>query len=143
MRRSLQRWAGGFSLAAAGAHGFLAPAHLEEWWGYGLVFLAAGAAQAVLGLALLTDAFREKDGSWRPGGQRLERAMLGSGIVGTLLLIGLYVVTRTTGIPLGPGAGVVEEVAPIDLVTKVFEVAIVVLLALLVRLRLRDRTAPN
>ncbi len=135
MRRSLQHWAGGFSLAAAAAHSYLAPAHLEEWWGYGLVFLAAGAAQAVLGLALLTDAFREKDGSWRPGGQRLERAMLWSGIVGTILLIGLYVVTRTTGIPAGPEAGVIERVAPIDIVTKVFELAVVVLLAMLVRLR--------
>jgi hypothetical protein len=134
-RKSIQRWAGACSLGAAAAHGSLVSEHLREWWGYGLVFVAAGLAQAVLGLALLTDAFRERDGTFRPGGARGEAALQWAGIVGTLLLVGLYVVTRTVGIPSGPQAGTVEEVAPIDVVTKALEVTVVVLLARLVRRR--------
>ncbi len=124
--------AGVLQLGAAAAHGGLAPEHLAEWWGYGLFFLAAAGAQAVLGLALVTRAVNERDAG--PSWWRLRRAMLLAGVVGNLLILTLYAVTRTVGIPwFGPSAGEVEAVAPIDLLTGAAEAVSVALLALLLR----------
>ncbi|HUR62375.1 MAG TPA: hypothetical protein VM286_08455 [Candidatus Thermoplasmatota archaeon] len=125
--RRLTRWAGGLSIAAAALHGGVSVEHFEEWWGYGVFFLVSAAAQMVLGLALLTNAVNPKDAgeSWRG----LWRAMVCAGIVGNVLILLLYVVTRTLGIPFfGPGVGDVEAVAGIDAITGVLEVATVVIL---------------
>jgi hypothetical protein len=127
-----ERLAGAFSIGAAALHGTLIQEHLTEWWGYGLFFLAAALAQVVLGLALLTDAINadESGANWR----RLKRAMYVAGVIGNALLILMYVVTRTIGIPfLGPGAGRVEAVAPIDILDKALELAVIVILVTLWR----------
>jgi hypothetical protein len=126
------RWAGALSLAAGAVHGGVAPEHFAEWWGYGLFFVVAATAQAVLGLALLTDAVNPRDSG--PGWRRLQRAMLWAGVVGNLLILALYTVTRTVGIPfLGPGAGTIEEIGLPDVASLAFEVATVALLALALR----------
>ncbi len=130
-RRGLETWAGGLSIAAGGLHGGLASEHLQEWWGYGLFFLFAAAAQLVLGLALLTNAVNAIDSG--PAWARLKRGMYGTGIAGNLAILGLYAVTRTVGIPVGAAAGRIEAVAPIDVVSKVLEAAVIVLLAVLLR----------
>jgi len=133
----LERVAGSLSLAAGFIHGGVAPQHFAEWWGYGLFFLGAALAQAVYGLALLTDAVNERD--FGAGWRRLRRNVYVAGIVGNLAIVALYVVTRTTGIPFfGPEAGEVEEVAFIDVVSKVAELALVGILFVLLR---RARTA--
>jgi hypothetical protein len=130
--RALARWAGGLSVAAAAAHGSVSPEHFSEWWGYGLFFVVAATAQMVLGLALLTDAVNPRDGG--PRWRTWWHALLWCGVVGNLLILALYAVTRTVGIPFfGPEAGVVEEVAGIDVVTSLLEVATVGLLAMLLR----------
>ncbi|MFO1532083.1 MAG: hypothetical protein ABR562_00045 [Thermoplasmatota archaeon] len=128
-------------VVAAGAHGFLAPEHFAEWWGYGLFFIFASALQAVWGLALLTNAINPKDSG--PRWRRLKTGFLVLGILGNVTTIVLYVVTRTVGIPLaGPQAGVVEEVAVVDIFTKVVEGATVFLLvAILLRLRASEPVA--
>jgi hypothetical protein len=121
-------WAGGLSLAAGAVHGVVAPGHFAEWWGYGLFFVAATLAQMVLGLALLTDAVNPPDAG--PSWVSLWRGMVWAGIVGNLLIIALYAVTRTVGIPLlGPEAGRVEPVGFLDVVSLVCEVAVIALLA--------------
>lgn len=128
----LAKWTGSLSLAAGAIHGGVSVEHFAEWWGYGVFFVAAATCQMVLGLALLTNAVNPKDAgaSWR----RLWGLMVWLGIVGNLLIVGLYAVTRTTGIPfLGPDAGKVEELSGIDVVTTLLEVVTVVLLALMVR----------
>ncbi|HUR68770.1 MAG TPA: hypothetical protein VM370_05945 [Candidatus Thermoplasmatota archaeon] len=113
--------AGVLSLAAALVHGGLTSAHFEEWWGYGAFFLGVTLAQAVLGLALLTDAFEAR---------RDVLAMLVTGIVGNLLVVAMYVISRTTGIPLvGPDAGEVEARDPLGVGTTLAEVATALLLA--------------
>jgi hypothetical protein len=117
-------------MAAGGIHGLLIHQHFQEWWGYGLFFLAATTLQGVYGLALLTDAINARD--FGPRWRRAKRAMYVLGITGNLALIALYTVTRTVGIPFfGPEAGRVEPVAPIDVVSKVLETALIVLLAML------------
>src|SRR5690242_26110 len=117
--RASQRAAGVLALAAGLVHGGLGPEHFAEWWGYGLFFVVAASAQVVLGLALLLDAFE---------GEGLQRATCVAGIAGNAFLILLYVVSRTAGIPFfGPGAGEVEDVALIDVLTVAAEAAIVLL----------------
>ena len=116
-------------------HGTLVRTHLREWWGYGVFFVVAALAQAVLALALITEAANERDTG--PGWRAVRHWMYWLGILGNAALILLYVVTRTTGIPFfGPGAGEVESVSWVDLVAKALEVAAIALLAVLVR---RDR----
>ena len=66
-----------------------APEHFALWWGYGLFFLMAAAAQIASGVMLALD---------EPSIGRLK-----AGLLGNSLIIGLYLVSRTAGIPLvGP-----------------------------------------
>lgn len=92
----------------------MTPEHFAEWWGYGVFFLLAALAQAVLAVLLV----------WWPA-----RPVLLVGILGNLFIMSLYVVTRTIGIPLvGPSAGEVEGVGLIDAASKVTEGFLVLLL---------------
>ena len=95
--------------SAAGAalvHFAVAPEHFGEWWGFGLFFVLCGEAQ--LGWALLLD---------RHHGRR----MLAAGIAGSLLLVGLWAFSRTTGLPFGPEPGVPEAAGVPDLASVMFE----------------------
>ena len=104
--------AAGLSLVAALVHLWVTPEHLEEWWGYGVFFLASAVAQALYAPLLL---------------RRPDRAILLLGVAGNLAVLILWLVTRTTGIPLfGPHAGEVEEAGTLDLACTLAEVGIVV-----------------
>ena len=99
------------SLLAAAIHLWVMPEHLEEWWGYGAFFLVLAVAQGMYGLGLLR---------WP------SRPFLLLGVAGNLAVAILWLVTRTTGIPLlGPHAGEVERVGVVDLACTVAEVGIV------------------
>lgn len=129
-RAGLERAAAVLSIVAGAIHGGVTPSHFEEWWGYGLFFVFAAAAQVLFGLALLTDAINPKDTG--PNWRKWRQGLYWLGIVGNVSIIALYTVTRTVGIPLfGPEAGEVEEVAAIDVASKVAEVAVIVTLAML------------
>ncbi len=89
------------------------PEHLEGWWGYGTFFLGAAIAQGLYSVALL---------------RRPHRSLL-LGIGGNLLVVALYLVTRTVGGPVfGPDAGEVEEVEFTDPSATMSELAIVLTL---------------
>jgi hypothetical protein len=143
-----QRWidwrraAAGLALGAAVIHVYVAPEHLREWWVYGSFFIGVAVAQlALAGLVLL--------------GPRIEVVLVG--IWGTVGLIGIYVVSRTVGLPLTPpgghhhaahvaahlptlhaigsgipelpaAAGAIEPVGPVDLLALALELLLVVLL---------------
>jgi hypothetical protein len=106
--------AAALSLLAALVHLWVTPEHFEEWWGYGVFFLVAAAAQILyVPIVLLLPT----------------RIFLLGGIAGNLAIVGLYLLTRTVGIPLfGPGAGEVEGVSFIDLCATTSEVGIAVAL---------------
>lgn len=126
-RRALERLAGSLAIVAGAAHGGLTPAHMAEWWGYGAFFLAATVAQVILGLALLLDAFEE---------DRLRRSMYVAGLVGSALIVLMYVVSRTIGVPFaGPERGEIEALDALGVVTTLAEVGTIVLLGLLLRRR--------
>ena len=102
--------AAALSLVAGIVHLWVMPEHLEEWWGYGAFFLVAAAAQ-VLYVPLLL--------SWP------SRAVLLTGIAGNIAIVALYLLTRTTGIPLfGPEAGEVEGIGFADVCATTSELGI-------------------
>ena len=122
------------SIVAGLVHGIVTPDHFAEWWGYGLFFLLASMAQVTYGAAPLFARMVEGEPVHRLWSRRKVAAYAWVGIAGNLLVILLYVVTRTVGIPFfGPEAGVVEEVRALDVVSKLAEVALIVLLALVLR----------
>lgn len=75
-------------LAAAMIHLWTAPEHFEQWWVYGVLFTICALAQGFLAVGVLR---------W-PG----SRLVSLSGIGGNLLIVALYVISRTWGMPLGP-----------------------------------------
>jgi hypothetical protein len=105
------RAAATLSMLVAAMHLWVVPEHLQEWWGYGTFFVIVAAAQGLYGLGLL---------------RRPSRPFLLLGVAGNLAIVILWLVTRTTGIPLlGPHAGEVEGVGGLDLACTLGEVGIV------------------
>ncbi len=133
-RRRLEIVVGVCVIVSGLVHGLVAPEHFREWWGYGVFFLAASICLIGFGLALVTDAI---DPRYMPGDvQRLRRVMYAIGAIGNVSILALYVLTRTVGVPLGPGSGSVESVGAIDLVAKSAEaLAVAGLVVLLVKTR--------
>src|SRR5829696_5730242 len=109
------------SLVAALIHLWVTPEHFEEWWGYGTFMLVSFVAQAIYAAALLV----------RPRWPLL----LLAGASGNLAIIGMWVVSRTVGLPVGPGAGEVEGIGALDLISTASEVGLVVVLLGLLSLR--------
>jgi hypothetical protein len=133
-RRTVEKLVGVCVIVSGSAHGLVTQQHFEEWWGYGVFFLATAICLVGFGLALITDAI---DPQYMAGDvNRLRRFMYAVGAIGIVSILGLYVITRTTGIPLGPGLGSVESVGAIDLVAKATEVvAVTGLVVLLLKTR--------
>jgi hypothetical protein len=93
--------AAALSLVAGLVHLWVTPEHFEEWWGYGAFFLVAAVAQVLYVPFVLRSP---------------TRAVLLAGIAGNSAIVALYLLTRTTGIPLfGPEAGEVESIDLADL----------------------------
>ena len=124
--------AGILNLVAGAGHVGVTADHFAEWVGYGLFFLAAATGQVVLGLALLTRAINPTDSG--PKWRTLQQWMYATGAIGNAVIIVMYIVTRTVGIPwVGPAQGEVEAPAVYDVVVTLAEVVAVFLLVLLWR----------
>jgi hypothetical protein len=128
-RRRVEKLVGVCVIVSGSAHGLVTQQHFQEWWGYGVFFLATAICLVAFGLALITDAI---DPRYMPGdANRIRRLMYAVGAFGILSILALYAVTRTTGIPLGPGAGSVESVGVVDVFAKTTEVLAVAGLVML------------
>ncbi len=66
-----------------------------------------------------------------------------AGIAGNLAIVGMWVWTRTVGIPLGASAGEVEKVAPLDVVCTAAELGLIVLLLWMLRKLTGRRRRPS
>jgi hypothetical protein len=77
----------GLSLVAALVHLWVAPEHFGEWWGYGLFMLVCALCQGLFAPLIL-----------RFPGSRL---ILLCGIAGNLVIVLLYVIAHTWGMPFG------------------------------------------
>jgi hypothetical protein len=118
------------SAAAGTIHLTVASDHFAEYFLFGLFFVVVGVAQ------LAWAAVAAIAGPVKP-------LLLLS--LGNALIVVLWAGSRTTGVPLGPHPGVPEPVGYADVVTTVFELALVsVAVALLLRPRLSEsrRDAP-
>jgi hypothetical protein len=105
------------SVGAGYVHLAYTESHWEDWWAYGLFFLATGIAQLLFAPLILR---------WP------SRPLIAIGIAGNLAIVGMYVWSRTEGIPFGPHTGVVEQAAAPDLATTAGEILLVVLLLLMI-----------
>lgn len=106
-RTLLVRCAALLTAGAALVHVGVAGQHFSEWWAAGLFFLVVAAAQ--IGWALWAWA--------RPA----TRTILLAGAAGSVALVLLWTVTRTSGLPFGPQAGVAEPVGAADVVSGLLE----------------------
>src|SRR4051812_31709590 len=86
--------AAALSLVAAGIHVIVIGPHFQEWWAYGVFFLATAVGQALFAVLVLL---------WTPVW------LLLCGIAGNLAIVGMYVISRTNGPPLGPHLGRAED----------------------------------
>ncbi len=128
-RRRTEKFVGVCVIVTGSAHGLVTQEHFQEWWGYGVFFLAAAVCLIGFGLALITEAI---DPRYMPGDiRRVRRLVYACGALGNLSLVVLYVLTRTVGIPLGPGAGTVETVGALDVIAKASELLAVLGLTVL------------
>lgn len=98
------------SLGAAALHFAVAPAHFDESTAFGVFFLAAGWAQLVTGALLLVSPTRSV---------ALQTLLVNAAIAGVWLL------SRTVGLPIGPEPGEVEAVGLPDALATLFEVVLV------------------
>jgi hypothetical protein len=100
------------ALASAGAgaiHVLLGPEHLTQWAPLGTGFYVSGALQVLWALWLV---------------RRESRGALALGALGSLLFIGVWLVSRTTGLPVGPEAWQAERIARADVLCVALEVVV-------------------
>src|SRR4051794_36340374 len=98
------------SLGAAWVHLAYAAPPFRQWWAYGAFFLATGIGQGLFAPLVLRGP--------RPAGAP-------AGLLGNAAIVGMYVLSRTTGPPLGPHAHVPEPAGTIDLATTGAEVLLI------------------
>jgi hypothetical protein len=103
-------WACRLSLLAALAHALAAPSHLAEWWAYGAFFVTTVLGQAGFAALVLV---------------RQQTWLLLAGITGNLAIVGMYVLSRTNGVPLGPHGGHVEAAGVLDVTCTACELGVV------------------
>lgn len=114
------------SLTSALIHLWAAPEHIDSsWWGYGAFFIVTALAQGIFAIVVLR---------WP------KTLVCVAGIMGNLSIVAMYVVTRTSGIPLGPEAGMIEDPGLLDMTSLVAQVGIVIVLVTMLGDVARKRT---
>jgi hypothetical protein len=98
-----------FSLGAGAIHFAVTAEHLEESAMFGVFFLLLGAFQVMWALIML----------------RPNRPVLALGAIVNLAVIGIWVLSRTAGLPVGPEAGEPEEAGVLDGMATALEALIV------------------
>ena len=114
------------SLAGAGIHFAVMGEHFEEYLLFGLFFALLGWFQALWALAVVVSPTR-----W----------VLVAGLVVNALVVGVWVVSRTSGLPIGPHAGSPEPAALLDVLSTLLEIGIVVVTTYLLLLNRAPRTS--
>jgi hypothetical protein len=113
------------SMAAAAIHFAVMGEHFAEYVAFGVFFSVVAWSQAVWAVGVIV---------------RPSRGLLLVGLVGNALVILVWLISRTTGLPIGPEPGAPEPAAFVDVLSTILEVAIVAGTAMLV---LRGRPTPS
>ena len=98
------------SVGAAAIHFAVVFEHFNEYALYGVFFLIISWAQAIWAAVVL----------WRPS-----RLWLWLGILGNAAIVVVYFASRLTGLPFGPDKHHTEAFGALDLVSIIFEVALI------------------
>jgi hypothetical protein len=106
------------SAGAATIHFAVIDQHFAEYWLFGVFFVAAALAQLGWVVAVASNP---------------TRTVYLVGALGNALIAVTWVISRTTGLPFGPGAGEPEPVGIADVVSTAFELAVVTGSVLLLR----------
>jgi uncharacterized membrane protein YozB (DUF420 family) len=127
--------AAALSMVAGVAHAIAMMQYIREWWGYGVFFILAALVQVMYGVALLLKPWQyDETGGIRASGVGNARAIYLAGLIFTVVLIVLYLITRMAGIPMvGPMAGEVEPFDPLSLLAQGIHVVLAVHLYVLAR----------
>ena len=95
------RWCCAATLAGSSAiHAVAAPVHWDEWRWSGAFFALVAIGGAVAAVGVLT---------------RLERPARWLAVAVSVACLSAWIVSRTVGLPVGPGAGVAEPLGVADL----------------------------
>ena len=117
--RDVVAWVAAATAAGAAAiHFSIIAGHFQEYWLFGTFFVVTAWLQVAFAFAVL----------YRP-----RRWLFVTGAFGSAAIVALYVVSRATGLPIGPTPWHSEPAAAIDVVCTVFEVTTAVATGLLVR----------
>jgi hypothetical protein len=108
------------SVAAGVIHVAVVPEHLKEDWVFGIFFILAAGLQIAWAIPVF----------FGPSTLAYVAGALGNGA-----LIGIWVVSRTIGVPIGPGAWMPEPVRAPDITATLLELLLVVGSLVLVRRR--------
>lgn len=98
-------------------HILATPLYVDQWLGYGMVFVGIAVLQVIYSMVLAVNPPR--------------RTFLWLGIVGNALIIAIWAFTRTVGIPIGPMAGEVLPVSFLDGFAQALEAVQILHLAVL------------
>lgn len=109
------------SMAAAAIHFAVMEEHFAEYMAFGVFFSVVAWLQAIWAVGVIVLP---------------SRRFLLAGLVGNTLVILVWLVSRTAGLPIGPEAGTPEPAAFVDVLSTILEVGIVAGTALLL---LRER----
>jgi hypothetical protein len=105
--------------AGAGAiHAAVIRDHLQEWWLYGTFFAVAAALQLVWTVWIL---------------RRPSRPILIAAAVANAAVLVLWLITRITGLPVGPEPWTPEGFGVLDVVASIFEVLLIVSIVMVLR----------
>jgi Na+-transporting methylmalonyl-CoA/oxaloacetate decarboxylase gamma subunit len=99
------------SAGAATIHFAVIDQHFAEYWLFAVFFVAVALAQLGWVVAVVSNP---------------TRAVYAVGALGNALIAVTWLISRTTGLPFGPGAGEPETVRIADAVSTAFELAVVV-----------------
>jgi len=91
---------------AEAIHAAVIEEHISEWLPAGLFFVGLSLVQGLLAVALITVPSR-----------RVERLIIGV----SLATVGLWLFSRTVGLPFGPTAWIAEPIGRVDTVATVLE----------------------
>ena len=118
--------AGILVFASAVIHGAVIADHLEYYWPSGVFFLVVSCAQA----AWVVLAYRHPR----------NRRILLAGAIGNGLLVVVWAISRTAGMPVGPKPWAAEPIGAADVLATVDQLAAVGLLAIALAIAPRART---
>jgi hypothetical protein len=124
--RFLAWQAAAFSTGAASIHFSVISPHIEEWWLFGAFFLTVAWFQAATAVAIVASP---------------NRRLVILAVAVNLLVIVIWLWSRTSGLPIGPEPGEPEAIGAPDVLSTVLEALLVAWAIAMLLTRVASRRA--